>query len=44
MLRTHFHDYNVHLYIRWQIQFGLKTFHHGNQQMNSGQKVFVVDD
>jgi len=41
---THFNNYNFNLHIWWQIQFGLERFHHGNQQMNSGQKVFVVDD
>jgi len=40
---THFHNYNFNLHIR-QIQFRLETSHHGNQQMNCGQKVFAVDD
>ena len=42
--KTHFHNDNFNLHIRWQIQFRLERSHHGNQQMNSGQKVFVVDD
>lgn len=41
---THFHNYNFNLDIRWQIHFRLETSHHGNQQMNSGQRVFVVND
>lgn len=41
---THFHDDNFNLHIQWQIHFGLEASHHGNQQMNSSQKVFVVDD
>ncbi|GAA6223932.1 gamma-parvin [Lates japonicus] len=36
-------SHNFDLHIRRQIQFRLETSHHGNQQMNSGQKVFVVD-
>lgn len=41
---THFHNYNFNLHVWWQIQFRLETSRHGNQEMNSGQKVFVVDD
>lgn len=41
---THFHNYNFNLHIRRQFEFRLEMSHHGNQQMNSGQKVFVVDD
>lgn len=41
---THFYNCNFNLHIRWQIQFRLKASRHGNQQMNGGQKVFVVDD
>lgn len=41
---AHLHNNDLNLHVRRQIQFGLETFHHGNQQMNGGQEVFVVDD
>lgn len=41
---AHLHNNDLNLHVGRQIQFGLETFHHGNQQMNGGQEVFVVDD
>lgn len=41
---AHLHNHDFNLHVRRQIQFGLESFHHGNQQMNGGQEVFVVDD
>lgn len=41
---THFHHYNFHLHIHWQIHFRLETPHHGNQQVKSRQQVFAVDN
>lgn len=41
---THFQHHDFHLHIGWQIHFRLETPHHGNQQVNSRQQVFVVDD
>lgn len=41
---AHLHNHDFNLKVRRQIQFGLESFRHGNQQMNGGQEVFVVDD
>lgn len=41
---AHLYNNDLNLHVCRQIQLGLETFHHGNQQMNGGQEVFVVDD
>ena len=42
--QTHLHQNHLHFHVGRQNQIGLEAPHHGNQQMNSGQEVFVVDD
>lgn len=42
--KAHLHNHHFNLHVRRQLQLGLESFHHGNQQMNGGQEVFVVDD
>lgn len=34
---AHLHNSDLNHHVRRQIQFGLETFHHGNQQMNGGR-------